>query len=410
VATLEHHNPPSRGMQAGHAELSGAHPNKAVPKQGRSQKAGLVLAGSCVTFLSRSPRRRRASALGPQLAAAKEQVIGYRSLLLPVGTARVPVSFWYPTAQSGGSAGSRQRREETPYRHFISVGKIVEVLQGSEVPRSVGWEYKLRSGEDIAIRQNAPVASASVAATTLQERRKAAGLGAQQCAVIFAHGYLGSRFDMLHLCELLASQGFVVAAPDFAEGLSGSVPADPEQVNRGKILSATIRRLQKEFEAEQFGIVGHSAGGGTATMATGGFSCGRVAVAGLAPGYQGPDPLLVVASAGDGVIPLSRVVQAVPKGAASFERGEDVDVTETAAALLMRQGRGEPLPCHISFLSSEANNAMISLLSPLLPVARALEVPVLDFDKYLALQDADSVAAEVLPVIERFFIHHATKQ
>ena len=39
---------------------------------------------------------------------------------------------------------------------------------------------------------------------------------------------------------------------------------------------------------------------------------GRVAVAGLAPGYTASEPLLVVASAGDGVVPLRRVEQALP--------------------------------------------------------------------------------------------------
>ena len=37
-----------------------------------------------------------------------------------------------------------------------------------------------------------------------------------------------------------------------------------------------------------------------------------MAVAGLAPGYIASEPLLVVASAGDGVVPLRRVEQALP--------------------------------------------------------------------------------------------------
>lgn len=37
---------------------------------------------------------------------------------------------------------------------------------------------------------------------------------------------------------------------------------------------------------------------------------------------------------------------------------------------------------------------MISLLTPLLPVARILEVPVLDFDTYLKLQDSVQVAKD----------------
>ena len=64
----------------------------------------------------------------------------------------------------------------------------------------------------------------------------------------------------------------------------------------------------------------------------------------------------------------------------------------------------------ISFLSAETNKAMISLLSPLLPVARVLEVPVLDFDTYLELQDSEEVAAATLPLIEDFFCKNAAKQ
>ena len=49
--------------------------------------------------------------------------------------------------------------------------------------------------------------------------------------------------------------------------------------------------------------------------------------------------------------------------------------------------------------------AMISLLSPLLPVAQMLDVPVLDFDAYLKLQDSQDVAKEAwqnrMPLINR---------
>ena len=48
---------------------------------------------------------------------------------------------------------------------------------------------------------------------------------------------------------------------------------------------------------------------------------------------------------------------------------------------------------------------MISLLSPLLPVAQMLDVPVLDFDAYLKLQDSQDVAKEAwqnrMPLINR---------
>jgi hypothetical protein len=59
----------------------------------------------------------------------------------------------------------------------------------------------------------------------------------------------------------------------------------------------------------------------------------------------------------------------------------------------------QPLPCHISFLSSRTNDAMVDMLGPLLPVARLLNVPVLDFDVYARTRDSDAVAADLVPAV-----------
>ena len=73
-------------------------------------------------------------------------------------------------------------------------------------------------------------AGASASATTPTERPTATPTGTpieKTDAIIFAHGFLGSRFDQAHVCEALASDGFVVLAPEFAESLAGSfVPND----------------------------------------------------------------------------------------------------------------------------------------------------------------------------------------
>lgn len=335
--------------------------------------------------------------------------VGYRSIQLRVGQKQVPTSVWYPAQV--GKATANIAAEKKPYQHFISVGKIVEVLQGALLPRSVGWEFDLQAGMPIFADASPLVPETSAASETptrLQQLRSSAGLLPKNCAVIFAHGYLGSRFDMLHLCERLASQGFVVAAPDFSEGLSGAVSELP----RRDIVAELLAKLRRAWGAQQFGIVGHSAGGGTATVSPGPFACGRVAVAGLAPGYDDPDPLLVLASEGDGVVRLERVLQAIPSGTPCVEDPGNYDLSKKSGAVLLRRGLkdGHQAPCHISFLSAETNKAMISLLSPLLPVARVLEVPVLDFDTYLELQDSEEVAAATLPLIEDFFCTNAAKQ
>eukprot|EP00439_Symbiodinium_sp_Y106_P037833 s1516_g4.t1 len=361
--------------------------------------------GSRTTFL-----RRALLSLGTSAALFSTQCpssadraytpapVGYRSIQLRIGQKQVPTSVWYPA-------------QNKPYQHFISVGKIVEVLQGALLPRSVGWEFDLQAGLPI-FADASPLApetsAASETPTRLQQLRSSGGLLPKNCAVIFAHGYLGSRFDMLHLCERLASQGFVVAAPDFSEGLSGAVSELP----RRDIVSELLAKLRRAWGAQQFGIVGHSAGGGTATVSPGPFACGRVAVAGLAPGYADQDPLLVLASEGDGVVRLERVLQAIPSGIPCVEDPGNYDLSKKSGAVLLRRGLkdGQQAPCHISFLSAETNKAMISLLSPLLPVARVLEVPVLDFDTYLELQDSEEVAAATLPLIEDFFCKNAAKQ
>ena len=59
-------------------------------------------------------------------------------------------------------------------------------------------------------------------------------------------------------------------------------------------------------------------------------------------------------------------------------------------------------PNHISFLAGGVNNAMLDFLSPLLPIAQAMNIPVLDFDKYAVSQDSDETANFVIPLVTRY--------
>ena len=59
-------------------------------------------------------------------------------------------------------------------------------------------------------------------------------------------------------------------------------------------------------------------------------------------------------------------------------------------------------PNHISFLSASANDSMVEFLSPLLPVAQALNIPVLDFDKYKTSRDSEATAEVVIPLVAQF--------
>ena len=156
---------------------------------------------------------------------------------------------------------------------------------------------------------------------------------------------------MLHLCESLAQKGFVVAAPDFAEALSGAVATD---VGRQEVMDALVQRLREEFQVERLGLVGHSAGAALAGryQPHGATVFGRVALAGLAPGSQD----------------LLEAMGMAPQGP------DALDASAPRAALLFAQPlKGSRPPCHISFLAEQTNEAMISLLSPLLPVAQILK-------------------------------------
>ena len=73
-----------------------------------------------------------------------------------------------------------------------------------------------------------------------------------------------------------------------------------------------------------------------------------------------------------------------------------------ASARLQRGHRGESAPCHVSFLAPDVNVEMQNFLGPLLPVARFLSIPVLDFDKYGLLFDAERTAETCVPAATSF--------
>ena len=75
-----------------------------------------------------------------------------------------------------------------------------------------------------------------------------------------------------------------------------------------------------------------------------------------------------------------------------------------AAFVFASDNSPAPLPNHISFLWSEVDDAMVSLLSPLLPLAKALGLFLLDFDVYRENRDAERTAAALVPALRRFFL------
>ena len=329
---------------------------------------------------------------GPQGLAP----VGFRAATVSVGGTAVPTALWYPTTDTAAPSSEQQQKLKGPFDYRIDIGKIARALLGFALPIP---NKRAFLGDPAEVLAGA-----------------APALGAVRGGVIFAHGMLGSRFDECELCSALARRGFVVGAADFAESISGSFEPT-EATTRGAIVAAVEELVRAEYTATSggggggaavlpLGIMGHSAGGGTATTAPGPYALGRVAIAGARP-YEGPDPLLLIASEGDGVIPLARVRDAAPRAARVVARAEDLvgwrDAPQQAWLIEEPLGGMEHTPNHISFLSPAATEVMTDYLSPFIPLAKLLRLPTLDFATYATRRDAAPTAAATHGAVVAFF-------
>ena len=93
----------------------------------------------------------------------------------------------------------------------------------------------------------------------------------------------------------------------------------------------------------------------------------------------------------------------------TFRSAEEAYISRAPPARLPRRGvmlfrlGDSPLPNHISFLWSKTNGAMFELLAVLLPLARGLDLFLLDFDKEMEAKLAEPTAAKLVPALRRFF-------
>ena len=169
----------------------------------------------------------------------------------------------------------------------------------------------------------------------------------------------------------------------------------------------------------KYGIIGHSLGCGTATN-TGDKSWVRVCIAGF-PGER-PDTvggdMLFISSVNDGAVSLERLRINIPTDFVRMNENDECiqssilnyqpnlegqnTITQIPRRTAVVFERANDAPNHISFLADGVNNAMIDLLSPLLPIAQALQIPVLDFDKYKLSQDSDRTAKTVIPLVSMY--------
>jgi len=235
--------------------------------------------------------------------------------------------------------------------------------------------------------------------------------------LLLAHGYLGSRFDLCHLAEEMARFGFICISPEYPESLSATYEPLP-MLDRDLITETVLSELTNRMGVSptSFGVVGHSLGCGTA-MTIGDSTWARVCIAGP-PALRGsPSPtamknanesaILCVASINDGAVTFDRVKPLIPNDfvrmVAEEHKIEDTPLPRRAAVLFQNPSTA---PNHISFLSEGVNNAMIETLSPLLVLAKALSLPVLDFDKYKDSRDSFQTAQNVVPLVRNFLLQN----
>jgi hypothetical protein len=365
-----------------------------------------LLKGLSTLFMAASlPQSAQSLAFNPQSTVIKDTEVNgssrlqykvaYKPLTISVEDDStgidVPVACWFPLRGANEQDGGLSTITPTSpkYKHRISVRKIGQLLANWNIPSFVSRNYSLRPTSDfVADGTNLPLPTWKAP------------------VVLLAHGYLGSRFDLSHLAEELAEQGFICMAAEYPESLAASY--DPmDGVDRRRINQVLLDTLNQKWkiQASSFGIVGHSLGCGTA-LQTGDKSWTRVLISGF-PRQRDGSPvtgnLLLLASMNDGVVNKYLANQnAIPS---DFVRLDEASVFASSGKLPRRSvlifDRPDA-PNHISFLSESVNDAMVEFLSPLLPVARLFGIPVLDFDRYQESRDSKVTAGTVHPIILRY--------
>eukprot|EP00546_Thalassionema_frauenfeldii_P014575 CAMPEP_0178929494 /NCGR_PEP_ID=MMETSP0786-20121207/20631_1 /TAXON_ID=186022 /ORGANISM="Thalassionema frauenfeldii, Strain CCMP 1798" /LENGTH=403 /DNA_ID=CAMNT_0020605757 /DNA_START=21 /DNA_END=1232 /DNA_ORIENTATION=+ len=312
--------------------------------------------------------------------------VAYRAFAMDVMGEKIPVAMLY---QINNNQEVERVLPSAKYLHRISVRRIGELLARWDfVPQFVAKNYQLKptlnnvfDGTSVPVPSSGPV-------------------------VLFAHGYLGSRFDLSHIAEALAQDGFICLSAEYPESLAASY-AVKEDLDRATITNQLLTELTSSWGVSKptsFGIVGHSLGTGT-VITTGDNSWARVCLAGFPrrpnTGRAVTQNALYISSMNDGAVSPGRFggASAVPS---EFSLLEELNIPQPIPKQSMLLVDRPDAPNHISFLTNGVNDSMINLLSPLLPVAEALKIPVLDFDKYQVSKDSDATARLVIPLVKQY--------
>ena len=304
--------------------------------------------------------------------------VAFKGFELPIEEfqVRVPVACWFPTDQQSPEVQAQSQPATYDYR--ISVRRIGQLLADWQfIPGLVARDFSLSP------------TSAFVSDGSSSELPKSGPV------IILAHGFLGSRFDLSHLAEALAAEGFTCISPEYPESLAASFDR-MEGLDRDAINDKLLNYIQTNLgiQSTSFGIVGHSLGCFT-VISTGDEKWARVCIAGSPLKRDGtaiPGDILFISSMGDGLAAKFGGAQAYPKDIVLLDEKE----------VLTSEGRIPPrsailydrpdAPNHISFLTESVNESMIDFLSALLPVAKAFNIPLLDFDRYQVSRDSKQVS------------------
>ena len=358
-------------------------------------------------------------------SSSKVKTIVYHPLSIQVDGITVPVAAWHPLSQLDidNSDGTNNSNAQTTrsisssgsygafYQHRIAVSKIGKLLAGWNLPKFIDRSFELPPNLSIESNNVQVISSSSINNDSNDHHHQQLPQSAP--VILLAHGYLGSRFDLSHLAETLASQGFLVLSPEYPESLAASYDATQStisglSIDRTIITNALLSTLTSKDEGwnvhpKCYGIVGHSLGCGTVDK-TGDASWTRVCLAGGYPSVRGPK-CLFIGSVNDGAVPVGRAWSSLVEY--KFERLEEERIRfkswdklpERAVFIFANE---ENAPNHISFLAEGTNDAMVEFLSPLLPLARALGIPVLDFDKYQLSRDSKGTGEVVIPLVVEY--------
>ena len=355
-------------------------------------------------MLATAPSMAMSSSMSSSPSTGRSTPFEHVLTSIEVTGVRIPVAIWRPANTPVANAQT--------YPYCIDIGKIAAKLKVGFLAWLPRFDYNLPCGTTADQIVSPPPGFNNARSGS---------------CLLFAHGFLGSVYDFAHAAEALAADGFTVVAPELPESLSASY-RPPDGLTRDEII-ACARALIDDESAEaggaaksvnQWGIFGHSAGAGSALMQRGDYRLGRACLAtGFRQGYAGMDPLFLCASDGDGctkfmTTDLRSALEADTSARCTFFGSLDdaypsqtASIPKRGAFIFADDNSPSPLPCHISFLWSEVDEAMASLLSPLLPLAKALGLFLLDFDVYLETRDADRTAAQVVPALRRFFLSSA---